>query len=109
MLQATKLRTSGVKTPQSTRLLGTAEAVPSPARLWEKPPRKQQGQAWACPFENSRQIEKSMGVYLEKLATASASVLDTSKMVISFVICRTSVNLAPRWQRRSDAPWFFAL
>jgi len=28
--------------------------------------------------------------YFEKLATASASVLYTSKMVISFVICSTS-------------------
>src|SRR5215472_7711579 len=47
--------------------------------------------------------------YFEKLATASASVLNTSKTVISLVICRTSWNLLPRWQRRNPAPWDLAL
>src|SRR5258708_19323685 len=46
---------------------------------------------------------------LEKLATASASVLKTSKTVSSLVIWRTSWNLLPRWQRRKEAPCIFTL
>ena len=34
--------------------------------------------------------------YFPKLATASASVLYTSKMVISLVICSTSWNFVPK-------------
>src|SRR5260370_1303504 len=45
----------------------------------------------------------------EKLATAAASVSQTSNTVSSLVICRTSWNSLPRWHRRSDAPWVFAL
>src|SRR5215467_9422300 len=52
---------------------------------------------------------KNDRTYFEKLATASASELKTSKTVISLVICKTSWNLLPRWQRRSPAPWDFAL
>src|SRR5260370_31404325 len=46
---------------------------------------------------------------LEKPATASASVLYTSKTVSNFVICTASWHLLPRWQRRMDAPWVFTL
>src|SRR6266852_3148828 len=46
---------------------------------------------------------------LEKLATASASVLNTSKTVSNLVIWRTSWNLLPRWQRRREAPCDFTL
>src|SRR3989442_845340 len=46
---------------------------------------------------------------LEKLATASASELKTSKTVSNFVICKTSWNFEPRWQRRREAPCDFTL
>src|ERR1700731_511867 len=45
----------------------------------------------------------------EKLATASASVLYTSKTVSNLVIWRTSWNLLPRWQRRREAPCVLTL
>src|SRR5258708_40318874 len=47
--------------------------------------------------------------HLEKLATAAASVSQTSNTVSSLLICSTSLNLLPRWQRSNDAPWVFAL
>src|SRR5258708_31439459 len=47
--------------------------------------------------------------HLEKLATAAVSVSQTSNTVSSLVICSTSLNLLPRWQRSNDAPWVFAL
>jgi len=47
--------------------------------------------------------------HLEKLASAAASVLQTSNTVSSLVICSTSLNLLPKWQRSNDAPWVFAL
>src|SRR5713101_9427576 len=47
--------------------------------------------------------------HFEKLAKAAASVSQTSNTVRSLVICSTSWNLLPRWHRRSDAPWVFAL
>ena len=45
----------------------------------------------------------------EKLATASASLLYTSKTVSNLVIWSTSWNLLPRWQRRREAPCVFTL
>jgi hypothetical protein len=47
--------------------------------------------------------------YFEKLRTASASVLWTSKTVSSLVICSTSWNFDPKWQSLSAAPWVLAL
>src|SRR5277367_1361800 len=47
--------------------------------------------------------------YFEKLRMPSASVSETSKTVNSLVTCSTSWNLAPRWQRRTDAPRVDAL
>ncbi len=52
---------------------------------------------------------KMQAIYFAKLRTASASVLNTSKTVNSLVICRTSWNLLPRWQRRRAAPCDFTL
>ena len=51
----------------------------------------QPGHAGACPLHNSGQLRVSYALApLEKLPTASASVLYTSKTVRSLVICRTS-------------------
>src|SRR5258708_8809390 len=47
--------------------------------------------------------------HFEKLATAAASVSQTSNTVSSLVICRTSWHLLPRWHRHSDAPRVFPL
>src|ERR1700730_1079631 len=49
--------------------------------------KKQAGHAGACPVESKRDYAPAP---LEKLPTASASVLYTSKTVRSFVIWRTS-------------------
>src|SRR4029077_7543867 len=52
---------------------------------------KTKGHAGACPLHNSSQLRVSYApAPLEKLPTASASVLYTSKTVRSLVICRTS-------------------
>ena len=49
------------------------------------------GHAGACPLHNSNQLRVSYApAPFEKLPTASASVLYTSKTVRSLVICRTS-------------------
>ena len=61
------------------------------------------------PFFCHRISKNSRGDYLLKLATASASVLYTSKMVISLVICSTSWNLVPRWHSFNAAPCALAL
>src|SRR5260370_20686446 len=47
--------------------------------------------------------------HLEKQAAAAASVSQTSNTVSSLVICSTSLNLLPKWQRSNDAPWVFVL
>jgi hypothetical protein len=52
---------------------------------------KTKGHAGACPFHNSSQLRVNYApAPFEKLPTASASVLYTSKTVRSLVICRTS-------------------
>ena len=54
------------------------------------PDQRQEG-TQACPLHNSSQLRVSYApAPFEKLPTASASVLYTSKTVSSFVICRTS-------------------
>jgi hypothetical protein len=55
------------------------------------PRQKTKGHAGACPLHNSNQLRVNYApAPLEKLPTASASVLYTSKTVRSLVICRTS-------------------
>jgi hypothetical protein len=54
-------------------------------------------------------LRKSANAYFAKLATASASLLYTSKTVSSLVICSTSWNLLPRCASFSAAPCDFAL
>src|SRR5690348_5951862 len=72
--------------------------------------RKTGGNAEACPLHHSSQLRVSYApAPLEKLPTASASVLYTSKTVRSLVICRTSWNLLPKWQSFSAAPCVLAL
>ncbi len=72
--------------------------------------RKTRGHAGACPLRNSGPLRGSYApAPLEKLPTASASVLYTSKTVRSLVICRTSWNLLPKWQSLSAAPCVLAL
>src|SRR6266478_8803088 len=71
---------------------------------------KARGHAGACPLHNSDQLRVDYApAPLEKLPTASASVLYTSKTVRSLVICRTSWNLLPKWQSLSAAPCVLAL
>ena|SRR5713226_6651797 len=55
------------------------------------PGQKTRGHAGACPLHNSSQLRVNYApAPFEKLPTASASVLYTSKTVRSLVICRTS-------------------
>ncbi len=53
------------------------------------------GHAGTCPAYFKSAGSKPQN-YFEKLATASASVLNTSKTVSNLVICRTSWNLLPK-------------
>ncbi len=72
--------------------------------------KKTRGHAGACPPHNSGQLRVDYApAPLEKLPTASASELYTSKTVRSLVICRTSWNLLPRWQSLRAAPCDLAL
>jgi hypothetical protein len=60
-------------------------------RALHLPRQTTRGHASACPLHNSSQLRVSYApAPFEKLPTASASVLYTSKTVRSLVICRTS-------------------